>query len=189
MLNQLLKKVSPCRSHAAFAAVYGSELALTVTGEPSITAADDCGFVFTSYNRLTDTGRMEYWVVKLDYEGNIEWQKAFGGVDNEWPSSVYSTDDGGYIVSGKSRSLGSVGGSEEDFWLLKLSSEGEVEWEKVYEGLGNECPFSCVQTADGGYIVAGRTSSFGAGSDDIWVLKLDASGDISWEKMYGGNQT
>jgi hypothetical protein len=187
MLNQLINRNSPCRLHACFAALYGTDLPPTDTGEPSISAADDCGFVFTCYNRSAGAGGMDYWVVKLDYEGQIEWQRVFGGISNEWPSSVHTTDDGGFIVCGKTRSLGSVGGGEEDFWLVKLNRQGTIEWEKVYEGTGNECPFSCSQTADGGYIIAGRTNSFGVASNEIWVVKLNSSGNISWEKIYGGN--
>ncbi|MBN1799815.1 MAG: hypothetical protein JW822_14655 [Spirochaetales bacterium] len=187
MLNQLIDRNSPCRLHDSFAAIYGTETPPTDTGEPSISATDDCGFVFTCYNRSYGAGGMDYWVVKLDYTGNIQWQKVFGGVGNEWPSSIHNTNDGGFIVCGKTRSLGGVGGMEEDFWLVKLNFQGNIQWQKVYEGDGNECLFSCSQTSDRGYIVAGRTNSFGVASTEIWVLKLSSSGNISWEKTYGGN--
>ena len=71
-------------------------------------------------------------------------------------------------------------------WILKLDQAGTVSWQKTYGGSGYEYAYSIQQTSDGGYIVAGDTSSFGAGDDDMWILKLDQDGTVSWQKTYGG---
>ena len=76
-----------------------------------------------------------------------------------------------------------------DIWVLKLDRDGTITWQKTYGGSGYDDAYSIQQTSDGGYIVAGDTYSFGAGSGDVWVLKLDQCGNITWQKTYGGSET
>ncbi len=123
------------------------------------------------------------WIIKLFPDGEIEWQKAYGGVYGDYAHSVQQTTDGGYLVAGPSYSYGS---GSSDMWILKLSPDGEIEWQKTYGGLEREWAYSIHQITDGGYIVAGTTESFGAGSEDIWILKLFPDGEIEWQKTYGG---
>ncbi len=73
-----------------------------------------------------------------------------------------------------------------DIWVLKLNTDGSVAWQKTYGGSGDDEAYSIQQTSDGGYIVAGDTDSFGAGTADVWVLKLDSDGTVAWQKTYGG---
>ena len=128
-------------------------------------------------------GSYDAWVFKLDATGNIEWQKTYGGPrwDRAW--SVQQTSDGGYIVAGFTQSFGAGG---QDFWVLKLDASGNVEWQKTYGGPADDRALWVVEADDGGYAVVGTTASFGAGYSDIWLLKLDASGNVEWEKTYGG---
>ena len=113
-----------------------------------------------------------------------QWARTYGDDwEDEWPFSVRQTSDGGYIVAGRTESFG-AGGT--DFWVLKLDSEGLVEWQCTYGGAGNDYANCIQQTSDGGYIVAGDTESFGAGGYDAWILKLDSSGNIDWQNTYGG---
>jgi hypothetical protein len=115
------------------------------------------------------------WILKLHPSGEIHWQKTYAGGKGDYARSIQQTNDGGYIVAGNTSSFGAVSGDE---WIMKLDSEGGVEWQKSIGGKGQDFARSIQQTTDGGYIVAGTTYSFGLGDGDIWVLKLDASGDI-----------
>ncbi len=124
-------------------------------------------------------------VLKLASDGTIEWQKGYGDVYSERARSMQLTSDGGYVVAGRTESFGAGNG---DVWVLKLASDGSVEWQKTYGGSRREEALSIQQTADGGYIVAGESQSLGAGDDDVWVFKLAVDGSVEWQKTYGGSQ-
>ena len=116
---------------------------------------------------------------------NAQFLWVYGG--NEWDEArfIQQTADGGYIVGGNTKSFGA---GDKDFWILKLSPDGEIEWQKTYGGNEwDETWWSIRQTMDGGYILTGHTMSFGAGGGDTWVLKLFSNGDVAWQKTYGGN--
>jgi len=126
------------------------------------------------------------WVVRLNADGTIAWEETFGapGVSDHG-FSVQQTSDGGFIVAGETEAFGGFLAS--DFWVLRLDGSGGVVWQKTYGGTGHDLGFSVQQTLDGGFIVAGMTSSFGAGDFDYWVLRLDSIGNVVWEKTYGGS--
>ncbi|MCK4822576.1 hypothetical protein KA005_42825 [bacterium] len=144
----------------------------------SIQQTIDGGYIIAGH--YTSSG---IWILKLYSTGDIEWQKTYGG---SYAKSVQQTSDGGYIVAGNTNSFGA---GEGDFWVLKLFSTGDIEWQKTYGGSDADRTQSIQQTSDGGYIVVGNTLSFGAGGKDIWVLKLSPTGDIEWEKTYGGSDS
>src|SRR5262249_49744603 len=125
----------------------------------------------------------DLWVLKLDAIGNAVWQKSYGGSASDGAGAVRQTPDGGYVVAGYTRSYGA---GQFDAWGIKLDADGNVTWQKTDGGTGFDFASDVQPTADGGYIVAGSTTSFGAGSDDAWVLKLDANGNVIWQKTYGG---
>ncbi len=138
----------------------------------------------------------DYWIVKLDETGAIEWQRTLGGTGNEYLSSVVPTTDGGYFVCGVTSSTnGDVIGNHGagDIWVLKLDSLGATQWQKALGGSWIEYAGEAVQTADGGYVIAGHTTSidgdllFSYGQEDIWVIKLTAAGEIEWSNTFGGN--
>ena len=152
----------------------------------------DSGFIFvakTSSNDGDVSGlhgmAPDYWVVKTDRTGNIEWQRCLGGSSSEFPSSVQTTADGGYIVSGTTFSNdGDVTNfrGNSDYWVVKLSVTGTMEWQKCLGGgfipgtnSGYDKAFSAKQTMDGGYCVIGRTNS---GNGDVTGLHL--SGWLPW---------
>jgi len=147
----------------------------------SVEPTGDGGYVLAGGTYLT-AGFANAWVLKLDASGNVIWQKTYGGPYNDGANSAHPTPDGGYIVGG---STWSFGAGRADAWVLKLDGDGNVVWQKTYGGAGDETALSVKPTAGGGYIVAGNTNSFGSGSTDAWVLKLDASGNVIWQRAYG----
>lgn len=145
-------------------------------------------------------GLDDIWVVKMDSLGEMQWEKTYGGSDNEFGYSIEQTTDGGYIFGGASRSTnGDVTGNHDkyDFWLVKIDSEGEIEWNKSLGGSKDDFLYALQQTTDGGYIMAGKTLSndgdvsghHGGGNflHDMWVVKVTGTGDIEWQKCLGSN--
>lgn len=153
----------------------------------SIEPTNDGGYIGVG---LTDTSTVIYddqlWLVKTDAGGAEEWSKIYGGFGAEnddlgW--EVQQTADGGYIVVGTTRSFGP---GSQDIWLLKTDSNGDTTWTKTFGGLSNDVGLSVHQTLDEGYIVAGHTQSFGAGSRDFYLIRTQPNGDSLWTRAYGG---
>jgi uncharacterized delta-60 repeat protein len=149
----------------------------------SIQQTSDGGYIVAGATNSFGAGEWDFWVLKLNSTGGVTWQKTYGGTNSDLAESVQQTSDGGYIVAGMTRSFG---GGSYDIWVLKLNSTGGVSWQKTYGGTGDDEAYSVQQTSDGGYIVAGSTNSFGAGGYDFWVLKLNSTGGVTWQKTYGG---
>ncbi|MFH1230969.1 MAG: hypothetical protein V1709_05670 [Planctomycetota bacterium] len=138
-----------------------------------------------SFSDVDISKRMaDFWILKLNSDGSIIWQKTYGGVGGEWARTIQETKDGYYIVSGITTSFGAGNG---DIWIIKLNSDGTIIWQKGYGGKKDEGANSIQITNDNGCIVAGATTSFGAGSYDAWLLKLNSDGMIEWQKTYGGS--
>ncbi len=177
-----------------------------------IIQTSDGGYVASGYSTSSAngnvsgsvTGIFDYWIIKLNASGNPVWNRLVGGLENpdEFPTSLRQTPDGGYIVAGKSSAgaSGNITGTNKglnDYLIVKLDGSGNLAWNKLLGGAGDDAACSAQPTADGGYIVAGTTTSSssgdisqaGYGAEDIWVVKLDAAGAIVWQKLYGGNQS
>jgi len=168
----------------------------------SIQQTNDGGYIVAGYTESNDGdvsgnhGNYDFWVVKLSSTGSLQWQKCLGGSDDEWAYSIQQTSDGGYIVAGYTESNdGDVSGNHGggDFWVVKLSSTGSLQWQKCLGGSSWDEAYSIQQTSDGGYIVAGGTYSNDGdvsgnhGYYDFWVVKLSSTGTLQWQKCLGGS--
>src|SRR5688572_15163162 len=137
------------------------------------------------------------FAINLPAQPPIQWQKCLGGTDNDHAVSVQQTGDGGYVAAGYSKSNnGNVTGNhgDDDFMVLKLDGNGTLQWLKSLGGTAAEQASAVQQTSDGGYIVAGYTLSNNGdvsgnhGNEDCWLVKLNSSGTIQWQKCLGGTE-
>ncbi len=142
----------------------------------------DGGYIFAGTTRSIGAGSYDFYLVKTDGLGNRDWFGTFGGSSSDEARSVQQTSDGGYILAGWTESFGS---GNKDFYLVKTNDIGIEEWSNAFGGTSLDEAHSVRQTADGGYIVAGRTSSFGAGSYDFYLIKTDSSGNEIWSQTIG----
>jgi uncharacterized delta-60 repeat protein len=152
-------------------------------GANSIQQTGDGGYIVAGVTGSFGEA-LAFWVLKLGSDGTVEWQKSYGGSDQEMAHSIRQTGDGGYIVAGMTMSFG-AGAYTYDFLVIKLRQDGTVEWGKTYGGDSEDWGSSILQTGDGGYLVTGGTASFIPGRDDAWVLKLRPDGTVEWQKSYG----
>ncbi len=152
-------------------------------GAYSISQTSEGGYVVASGTESFGAGKTDAWVLKLRVDGTVEWQKTYGGVKDDRAYSISQTNEGGYVVAGGTESFGA---GKMDAWVLKLRADGTVHWQKTYGGFESDIATDIQHTKDGGYIMAGKTASFGAGLDDFWVLKLRVDGTVEWQKSYGG---
>ena len=137
-----------------------------------IRRTSDGGCIVAGRTSSFSSGYCDFYIIKLDQNGNKSWEKVYGGDSWDDPWSIQQTADGGYVVAGFTESIGAGG---KDVYIMKLDTSGERIWEKTFGGTLNEEAKSIQQTGDGGYVVAGFTESIGAGGQDVYVMKLDAS--------------
>ena len=146
---------------------------------------------------LTRHGVGEFWGTKIDAQGNIQWRKYFGGTNNDRAHAVVQSNDGGFVMAGFSESddfdISDTKGSY-DFWVVKISSTGDLEWERSFGGSGIEIAYDIAKTTDNGYVITGNTFSNDTdvsknnGESDVWLIKLADNGNLLWEKTFGGTQ-
>jgi hypothetical protein len=145
-------------------------------------------------------GLFDYWILKIDSTGNVQWQKTFGGGNYDFLQSVKLTADGGFLLGGYSysnisgvKSENSNGSS--DYWIIKTDSSGTIQWQNTIGGNSSDELFASQQTSDGGYVMGGRSLSNATGdktencigSSDYWIVKTDGSGNIIWQNTIGGS--
>lgn len=163
------------------------------------------GFSFSTDGDVTNnSGLQDYWLVKLDLNGNISWQKSFGYQGADSGISVIQTNDLGYLITGilDVTASGGEGNTTRDsnrhaggdYWALKLNTSGDIEWSKYFGGNFTDTPEDVIETNDGGFIIVGGSDSDDTdisnnkGDYDFWVLKISATGNLVWEKSFGGDQ-
>jgi hypothetical protein len=149
----------------------------------SLVGTSDRGYALAGFTNSSGSGNKDFWLVKTDEYGNMEWNRTYGGTGWEEATSLIQTSDNGYAIAGYTNSSGDGG---YDFWLVKTDEFGNMEWNQTYGGTSSDVAYSLVATSDGGYAIAGETWSFGAGSGDFWLVKTDDFGNMKWDKTYGG---
>ncbi len=134
----------------------------------------DGGYALTGLTNSTGAGSYDFWLVKTDSYGTSQWNQTYGGAYDEVANALVQTSDGGYALGGLT---GSYGAGDIDYWLVKTTSSGSMQWSQTYGGSDDDEAYSLVQTSDGGYALAGFTASYGAGSYDAFLVKTDSSGN------------
>ncbi|MEZ2413805.1 hypothetical protein ACA086_02500 [Muriicola sp. E247] len=169
----------------------------------AVVSAHDGGYVMAGFSESDDfdisdpRGSYDFWVVKIDSEGEFVWERSYGGSGIDIAQDITKTEDGGYIITGSTISMdGDVaathGGSE--VWVIKIDAQGNLLWERTFGGSDFEAAESIRPTADGGFVVIGNAKSTdqdvktNAGQNDLWVLKIDTQGRLEWEQAYGGTE-
>jgi len=168
----------------------------------SIQQTTDGGYIIVGHSHSNDEdvtvnhGQSDYWIVKLTSAGELDWQKALGGNYGDQANSIQQTTDGGYIIAGYSSSDDgdvSENHGQDDYWIVKLTSAGDIDWQKSFGGSSIDRAYCINQTTEGGYIIAGTTFSnngdvsMNHGYIDYWIVKLTSAGDIVWQKSLGGS--
>ncbi|MEO8760028.1 MAG: T9SS type A sorting domain-containing protein [Bacteroidia bacterium] len=147
----------------------------------------DGGFIFAGIDSSSGIGNYNVYLVKTNSIGDTLWTKSYGGSSDDFGQAVQQTADGGYIVAGYTGSFSADGNN--DVYLLKTDANGNLTWSKTYGGAYGDYAFAVKQTTDGGYIISGTTSSFGISPygnvNDVYVLKTNSSGVLTWSKTYG----
>jgi hypothetical protein len=146
----------------------------------SVQQTRDKGYIITGFTDSYSTSR-DVYLIRIDSTGQPIWEKTFGGGVTNIGNCVRQTSDGGYIIAGSTDS-----GGDSDVWMIKTDSDGTKEWDRKHGGAQGDWANSIRQTSDGGYIIAGATLSYGAGSQDVWLIKTDSVGIRDWDETFGG---
>jgi hypothetical protein len=175
-----------------------------------IVATQDGGFAITGYGSSSDNdidlnnGNQDFWISKLDSDGNITWEKSFGYNGSDRAYSIIQTQDQGFLISGVLDVTASAGEGNSksyftehaggDYWAIKLDNNGNQEWTKYFGGNLSDDPYGVTQTLDGNFILIGSSDSEDVditnnkGSYDYWVVSISNSGILLWEKNFGGTE-
>jgi hypothetical protein len=171
---------SPLSAQITFQRTYGG------TGDDeghSVQQTSDGGYIITGPTTSFGAGDEDVYLIKTDAYGDTLWTRTYGGRDYDDGRSVQQTTDGGYIIAGCTNSFG-VG--DYDVYLVKTDASGDTMWTRTFGGSGYDEGNSVQQTGDGGFIIAGQTWSYGAGENDVYLIRTDAGGNALWTKVYGG---
>lgn len=144
----------------------------------------DGGYIVAGSTSSTSSGYADFYVLKLDSNGNKVWERTYGGIYDDAANYIQQTLDGGYIVAGYTLSLGS---GYADAYVVKIDANGNRVWDRVYGGVYDDEIYCIQQTKDGGYIAVGSTYSMGSGYSDIYILKIDAYGNWMWDRVYSSS--
>jgi hypothetical protein len=151
---------------------FGSDI-LTTRGQ-KIVQTNDLGYAISGYANLVPGGNNDFYLAKTDSSGNLEWNKTFGGIEQEFGRAIIKSNDGGYVLAGYTETYGS---GIRDTWLIKTDSNGNMQWNQTLGGTSADVANSLITTADGGYAIAGSTDSYGP-TRSFFLAKVDSDGPI-----------
>ncbi len=166
-----------------------------------VVRSDDGGYVMAGFSESDDfdiknnRGSYDFWIVKINGDGSLIWEKTYGGTGIDRSYSITNTLDGGYVVTGQTLSSDTdvtKSNGESDIWLIKLDGNGELLWENAFGGSGFELAEDVQLMSDGGFMIVGNSKSAdgdateNAGENDIWIIRTDANGRLEWQKSIGG---
>ncbi|MBL4656995.1 MAG: hypothetical protein JKX73_03280, partial [Flavobacteriales bacterium] len=149
----------------------------------SMVVTADSGYAMLGTSGSFGFGNSDIYLVKADSNGNYLWSKNYGGTGTDVGLSIKETADSGFIFCGYTNSSGAGG---YDVYLVRTDAQGDTLWTNTFGGFDWDMGFDVVQTSDGGFAIAGETFSFGAGDNDVYLIKTNAAGDSLWTRTYGG---
>jgi hypothetical protein len=141
----------------------------------SLVATSDGGYAIGGSTTSFGAGGYDFWLIKTDQYGNVEWNQTYGGEDDDFAHCLVKTSDGGYALTGYTKSFGA---GDRDFWLIKTDGTGNMEWNQTFGGTAEDIANSLIATSDGGYAIAGGTYSFGIEGGNFWLLKSNEYGVV-----------
>lgn len=148
-----------------------------------VIATSDGGVAVAGYTDSMGAGLQDMMLLKFDSSGNLSWERLWGGTNYDQGLALAQTNDGGYVVTGTEASSGA---GAYDVFAAKYTSTGTLSYSRTWGGTGTDSGQAVVPTSDGGFAIAGYQTSFGAGSNDTFLLKYDNTGTLSWSKIWGG---
>ncbi|MBU1707670.1 hypothetical protein KKB28_07130, partial [bacterium] len=149
----------------------------------SVIETFDGGFLLGGETWPSDTREYDFWVVKTDNEGNLQWDKTYGGADWEQLSEMVETSDSCYVLAGCTQSYGS---GERDYWILKINAQGDSLWSHAFGGSQQDWCYSICQSPNGGFLLAGYNASYDTLNAYGWIVRTDANGDSLWSHLFSG---
>jgi len=168
----------------------------------SVVQAEDGGFVLSGFTESEDfdikqsRGSYDFWVVKIDAQGTMLWERSFGGSGIEIAYDMVKTNDNGYVVVGNTFSSDkdvAKNHGESDVWMVKIDDSGNLVWERNFGGPAFDAAQSVALSADGGFIISGNSKSMtmdvsaNTGENDIWLVKTNSQGNMVWQNTFGGS--
>jgi hypothetical protein len=151
----------------------------------SVKQTADSGYIVSGSTYSFGTTGWDVYLLKTNANGDTLWTRTYGGANDDQGGSVQQTSDGGYIIAGETWSFGA---GREDAYLIKTNAQGDTLWTRTFGGIYDDGGYWAQQTTDGGYILAGWATSFGAGSHDAYLIKTDSLGDTLWTRTFGGTE-
>ncbi|MDX1435608.1 MAG: hypothetical protein R3335_02275 [Anaerolineales bacterium] len=143
---------------------------------------EDGSFLITGFTDSTGAGLMDIYLLRTDRDGNLLWERTYGGPGDEYGWAMTATTDGNYVLAGQTTSFGA---GLEDGFLVKVSPEGDQLWSQTFGGEAEDRLFSIDRSADGGFILTGTTRSFGPGSRNLYLVKTNSAGEQDWMQVFG----
>jgi hypothetical protein len=146
----------------------------------------DDGFLFGGETASYGSGQTDFWIVRCSASGETLWTRTFGGSANERCYAMCASADSGIILAGTTTTF-STGSTQ--VWMVKMSDSGDSLWSRSFGGTGTDECYSIAPTADHGFLLAGSTTTYGAGGSDFWIVRTDSSGNSLWSRTFGGTNT